>query len=197
MGPFHLPIAWFAAAKLGKVKNCIHWVRWMQQNQQPKSGKDILDICKVVNGMWQTGGGWGRIDTDNAVDSMLHYANAGLTTVDMADICKVFASHACVFVVIKRIGKQWDVSMDGICASESLTIGPAERSLWHLYQSNSRRGSTRVTGYPSHSLAAGFVVGARKEKLHGSSGCKGREAIGLVVDMIQAEEIGCFLFPVD
>ncbi|XP_031273053.1 uncharacterized protein LOC116131543 isoform X2 [Pistacia vera] len=51
-----------------------------------KNGKDILDICKVVNGMWQTSGGWGRIDTDNAVDSMLHYANAGLTTFDMADI---------------------------------------------------------------------------------------------------------------
>ncbi|KAJ0046188.1 hypothetical protein Pint_05061 [Pistacia integerrima] len=59
-----------------------------------------------------TSGGWGRIDTDNAVDSMLHYANVGLTTFDMADICKVFASHACVCVVIKQIGKQWDVSMD-------------------------------------------------------------------------------------
>ncbi|KAJ0075143.1 hypothetical protein Patl1_33365 [Pistacia atlantica] len=151
----------------------------MQQNQQPKSGKDILDICKVVNGMRQRSGGWGRIDTDNAVDYMLHYANAGLTTFDMADICKVFASHACVFVVIKRIGKQWDVSMDD---------GPAERSSWHLYQSNSLIGSTRVTGYPSHSLAAGFVVGARKEKLHGSSGCKRREVVGLVVDMIRLKK---------
>ncbi|KAJ0104814.1 hypothetical protein Patl1_18755 [Pistacia atlantica] len=120
----------------------------MQQNQQPKNGKDILDICKVVNGMWQTSGGWVRIDTDNAVDSMLHNANAGLTTFDVADICKVFASHACVCVVIKRIGKQWDVSMD-------------------------------------------------EEKLHGSGGCKRREAVSLVVDMIWQKKIGCFLFPMD
>lgn len=58
-----------------------------------KKGKDVLDICKVVNGMWQVSGGWGRIDVENAVDAMLLYANAGLTTFDMADICKVLASH--------------------------------------------------------------------------------------------------------
>lgn len=52
-----------------------------------KNGKDSLDICRVVNGMWQTSGGWGRIDRDNAVDAMLQYADAGLTTFDMADIC--------------------------------------------------------------------------------------------------------------
>lgn len=52
-----------------------------------KNGKDSLDICRVVNGMWQTSGGWGRIDRDNAVDAMLKYADAGLTTFDMADIC--------------------------------------------------------------------------------------------------------------
>ncbi|XP_006471369.1 flagellar radial spoke protein 5 isoform X4 [Citrus sinensis] len=40
----------------------------------------------VVNGMWQTSGGWGKIDTNNAVNAMLHYADAGLTTFDMADI---------------------------------------------------------------------------------------------------------------
>ncbi|KAJ0083710.1 hypothetical protein Patl1_30457 [Pistacia atlantica] len=79
--------------------------------------------------MWQTSGGWGRIDTDNAVDSMLHYANAGLTTFDMADICKVFASHACVCVVIKRIVKQWDVSMDD---------GPAE-DLYGIFINRIRR----------------------------------------------------------
>lgn len=27
-----------------------------------KNGNDSLEICKVVNGMWQTSGGWGRID---------------------------------------------------------------------------------------------------------------------------------------
>lgn len=50
-------------------------------------GKDCLDICRVVNGMWQTSGGWGRIERDSAVDAMLKYADAGLNTFDMADIC--------------------------------------------------------------------------------------------------------------
>lgn len=53
-----------------------------------KYGKDSLDICRVVNGMWQTSGGWGRIERDSAVDAMLQYADAGLNTFDLADICK-------------------------------------------------------------------------------------------------------------
>ncbi|KAB5541694.1 hypothetical protein DKX38_014668 [Salix brachista] len=52
-----------------------------------KNGKDSLDMCRVVNGMWQTSGGWGKIDRDKAVDAMLKYADAGLTTFDMAEIC--------------------------------------------------------------------------------------------------------------
>lgn len=52
-----------------------------------KNGDDSLAICRVLNGMWQTSGGWGRIDRDAAVDSMLRYADAGLTTFDMADHC--------------------------------------------------------------------------------------------------------------
>ncbi|OIW03887.1 hypothetical protein TanjilG_28422 [Lupinus angustifolius] len=51
-----------------------------------KNGKDSLDICRVVNGMWQTSGGWGRIEKNNAIDAMLKYADAGFTTFDMADI---------------------------------------------------------------------------------------------------------------
>ncbi|KDO51326.1 hypothetical protein CISIN_1g014906mg [Citrus sinensis] len=51
-----------------------------------KNGNDMLDICRVVNGMWQTSGGWGKIDINNAVNAMLHYVDAGLTTFDMADI---------------------------------------------------------------------------------------------------------------
>ncbi|CAL5200657.1 unnamed protein product [Lathyrus oleraceus] len=50
------------------------------------NGNDSLDICRVVNGMWQTKGEWGNIDRDEAVDSMLKYADAGFTTFDMADI---------------------------------------------------------------------------------------------------------------
>ncbi|KAL8247228.1 hypothetical protein R6Q59_008444 [Mikania micrantha] len=51
-----------------------------------KNGKDSLEICRVINGMWQTSGGWGKIDKDNAVDAMLSYADAGFTSFDMADI---------------------------------------------------------------------------------------------------------------
>lgn len=54
-----------------------------------KNGTDSLDICRVVNGMWQTSGGWGRIEQDSAVNAMLQYADSGLTTFDMADICKI------------------------------------------------------------------------------------------------------------
>lgn len=55
-----------------------------------KNGKDSLEICRVVNGMWQTSGGWGKIDRDNAIDAMLKYADAGFSTFDMADICNNF-----------------------------------------------------------------------------------------------------------
>ncbi|XP_065867286.1 flagellar radial spoke protein 5-like isoform X1 [Euphorbia lathyris] len=50
-----------------------------------KNGNDSLEICRVLNGMWQTSGGWGRIDRDDAVEAMMKYADAGLSTFDMAD----------------------------------------------------------------------------------------------------------------
>ncbi|XP_010557397.1 PREDICTED: flagellar radial spoke protein 5 [Tarenaya hassleriana] len=50
-----------------------------------KNGSDSLEICRVLNGMWQTSGGWGRIDRDDAVEAMLRHADAGLSTFDMAD----------------------------------------------------------------------------------------------------------------
>ncbi|KAK9755943.1 hypothetical protein RND81_01G061200 [Saponaria officinalis] len=46
---------------------------------------DSVEICRVLNGMWQTSGGWGRIDRNDAVEAMLRYADAGLSTFDMAD----------------------------------------------------------------------------------------------------------------
>ncbi|CAA2957144.1 flagellar radial spoke 5 isoform X1 [Olea europaea subsp. europaea] len=50
-----------------------------------KNGNDSLEICRVLNGMWQTSGGWGRIERDDAVEAMFKYADAGLSTFDMAD----------------------------------------------------------------------------------------------------------------
>nr|XP_043631754.1 1-deoxyxylulose-5-phosphate synthase YajO isoform X1 [Erigeron canadensis] len=50
-----------------------------------RNGNDSLEICRVLNGMWQTSGGWGKIDRDNAVNAMLSYSDSGLSTFDMAD----------------------------------------------------------------------------------------------------------------
>lgn len=55
-----------------------------------KNGNDSLEICRVLNGMWQTSGGWGRIDRNDAVEAMLGYADSGLSTFDMADHCMLF-----------------------------------------------------------------------------------------------------------
>jgi len=57
---------------------------------QSKAG-DALEVCRVVNGMWQvSGASWGRAQPAAAVDAMLRYADGGRTTFDMADICKEF-----------------------------------------------------------------------------------------------------------
>lgn len=44
-----------------------------------------LDICRILNGMWQVSGYHGRIDPKTAVQSMLDYHDAGYTTWDLAD----------------------------------------------------------------------------------------------------------------
>ncbi|KAH9323876.1 hypothetical protein KI387_018515 [Taxus chinensis] len=50
-----------------------------------EQGGDKLEICRVINGMWQTSGGWGKIERNSSVDAMLKYADNGFTTFDMAD----------------------------------------------------------------------------------------------------------------
>ncbi|ESO97368.1 hypothetical protein LOTGIDRAFT_159401 [Lottia gigantea] len=45
-----------------------------------------LEICRILNGMWQVSGAHGHIDVDKAVNEMIDYYDAGLTTFDMADI---------------------------------------------------------------------------------------------------------------
>jgi aryl-alcohol dehydrogenase-like predicted oxidoreductase len=44
-----------------------------------------LSICRIVNGMWQVGGGHGRIDPGRAVAAMAAYHAAGFTSWDLAD----------------------------------------------------------------------------------------------------------------
>ncbi|XP_022943505.1 flagellar radial spoke protein 5 isoform X1 [Cucurbita moschata] len=64
---------------------CSQTLEGSAQSVTVSNGKDSLVISRVLNGMWQTSGGWGRIDRDDAVEAMLRYADAGLSTFDMAD----------------------------------------------------------------------------------------------------------------
>lgn len=45
-----------------------------------------LEICRVLNGMWQVAGGHGQIDLELAVRDMEKYQDSGFTTWDLADI---------------------------------------------------------------------------------------------------------------
>ncbi len=44
-----------------------------------------LNICKILNGMWQVSGAHGRIDPKTAIPTMFEYIDAGFTTWDLAD----------------------------------------------------------------------------------------------------------------
>ena len=45
-----------------------------------------LQICRILNGMWQVAGGHGQINRQSAISEMIQYHQAGFTTWDMADI---------------------------------------------------------------------------------------------------------------
>ncbi|MFB5598234.1 MAG: aldo/keto reductase, partial [Nitrosopumilaceae archaeon] len=47
---------------------------------------DDLEICRILNGMWQVAGGHGQIDSKSAIEDMEKYQDAGFTTWDLADI---------------------------------------------------------------------------------------------------------------
>ena len=44
-----------------------------------------MQLCRILNGMWQVSGAHGRIDPAAAIASMFDYVDAGLTTWDLAD----------------------------------------------------------------------------------------------------------------
>ena len=45
-----------------------------------------LEICRILNGMWQVAGVHGQIDRESAINEMINYNNTGFTTWDLADI---------------------------------------------------------------------------------------------------------------
>lgn len=44
-----------------------------------------LNICRILNGMWQVSGGHGRIDSEKALRAMAAHVDDGFTTWDLAD----------------------------------------------------------------------------------------------------------------
>ena len=48
-------------------------------------GED-LEICRILNGMWQVAGGHGQINSKDAIEDMEKYQDIGLATWDLADI---------------------------------------------------------------------------------------------------------------
>jgi aryl-alcohol dehydrogenase-like predicted oxidoreductase len=58
----------------------------MSQQDKTSNLAPDLQICKILNGLWQVAGGHGQIDKKTAITQMLEYHNAGFTTWDMADI---------------------------------------------------------------------------------------------------------------
>ncbi|MBN3881303.1 MULTISPECIES: aldo/keto reductase [unclassified Nostoc] len=44
-----------------------------------------LNICRILNGMWQVSGGHGQINPQAAIETMFKYLDAGFTTWDLAD----------------------------------------------------------------------------------------------------------------
>ncbi|HJJ22779.1 MAG TPA: aldo/keto reductase [Nitrosopumilus sp.] len=45
-----------------------------------------MNICRILNGMWQVSGTHGQINPESAISEMIEYHNAGFTTWDLADI---------------------------------------------------------------------------------------------------------------
>ncbi|MBM2851963.1 MAG: Aldo/keto reductase [Candidatus Nitrosotenuis sp.] len=58
----------------------------MSQSQKTYQLTSDLQICRILNGMWQVAGGHGQIDPESAISEMLTYHDSGFTTWDMADI---------------------------------------------------------------------------------------------------------------
>lgn len=58
----------------------------MSQHQKTFQLTSDLQICRILNGMWQVSGSHGQINSESAISDMLLYHNSGFTTWDMADI---------------------------------------------------------------------------------------------------------------
>ena len=91
---------------------------------------DDLQICRILNGMWQVSGTHGQIDKPMAIKSMIEYHNNGFTTWDLADIYGPAESY------IGEFSRQ--LNSDQITNSQALTKfvpnpGPMSKSIVEHY----------------------------------------------------------------
>ncbi len=49
-------------------------------------GKSSLEVSRTIQGFWQLAGGHGKYNIDDAIKNMEAHYNAGITTLDTADI---------------------------------------------------------------------------------------------------------------
>jgi len=93
-----------------------------------------LQICQILNGVWQVAGGHGQINPEVAIAEMLQYHEAGLTTWDMADIYGPAEEFVGEFR--KRLTKE--KGEDELAKTQALTKfvpspGPMTRSIVEYY----------------------------------------------------------------
>jgi len=99
-----------------------------------------LQICRILNGMWQVAGGHGQIDRESAISEMISYHDAGFTTWDMADIYGPAEEHLGEFR--RRIAKKkGEDELDKIQALTKFVpnSGPMTRSIVEHYIDKSIR----------------------------------------------------------
>jgi len=91
---------------------------------------DNLQICRILNGMWQVSGTHGQIDKSMAIKSMIDYHNNGFTTWDLADIYGPAESYIGEF--------RRELNSDQIANTQALTKfvpnpGPMSKSIVEYY----------------------------------------------------------------
>jgi len=91
---------------------------------------DDLQICRILNGMWQVSGTHGQIDKQMAIKSMIEYHNSGFTTWDLADIYGPAESYIGEF--------RRELNSDQITNTQALTKfvpnpGPMSKSIVEYY----------------------------------------------------------------
>ncbi|QLH09228.1 aldo/keto reductase [Candidatus Nitrosotenuis sp. DW1] len=99
-----------------------------------------LQICRILNGMWQVAGGHGQIDRESAVSEMMLYHDSDFTTWDMADIYGPAEEYLGEFR--KRLAKKKGESeLDKIQALTKFVpnSGPMTRSIVEHYIDRSIR----------------------------------------------------------